>query len=151
MRVAIVTGASSGIGREFALVRSERYKYDRIWLIARREDRLYETASLMTTSAEIIPCDLSDDKSLRELNQKINEEKPVIGLLVNAAGFGKFGSVESQKTEDIGDMIDVNVKALTLITKMCLPFMAPNGAIINMASYGIYSRGKEYSRRGVRK
>ena len=93
MRVAIVTGASSGIGREFALVISERYKYDRIWLIARREDRLYETASLMTTPAEIISTDLSDDESLWELNMKLENEKPAIGLLVNAAGFGKFGSV----------------------------------------------------------
>lgn len=153
MRVAIVTGASSGIGREFALVISERYKYDRIWLIARREDRLYETASLMTTPAETIPADLSDYESLRELNLKLENEKPAIGLLVNAAGFGKFGSVESQNTEDIADMIDVNIKALTLITRMCLPFMAPNGAIINMASasaflplpfMNIYSATKSY-------
>ena len=153
MRIAIVTGASSGIGREFALVISERYKYDRIWLIARRENRLYETASLMTTPAEIIPTDLSCTESLEKLNEKLEKEKPVIGLLVNAAGFGKFGSVESQKTEDIGDMIDVNIKALTLITRMCLPFMAPNGAIINMASasaflplpfMNVYSATKAY-------
>ncbi|MBR5234209.1 MAG: SDR family NAD(P)-dependent oxidoreductase [Clostridia bacterium] len=153
MRIAIVTGASSGIGREFALVISEKYKYDRIWLIARREDRLYETAGLMTTPAEIIPADLSDEESLHELNSKLIEEKPVIGLLVNAAGFGKFGSVESQNTEDIADMIDVNIKALTLITRMCLPFIAPNGAIINMASasaflplpfMNVYSATKSY-------
>lgn len=153
MRIAIVTGASSGIGREFALVISEKYKYDRIWLIARRENRLYETASLMTTAAEIIPMDLSCEESLIDLGEKLENEKPVIGLLVNAAGFGKFGSVDSQNTEDLADMIDVNIRALTLITKMCLPFMAPNGAILNMASassflpmpdMNVYSATKAY-------
>lgn len=134
MRIAIITGASSGIGREFALVASEKYKFDCIWLIARREDRLRETASFINTQTKIFSLDLSLDLSLRVLEKALEEEKPVIHLLVNAAGFGKFGSVESQYTDDVKNMIDVNVRALTVLTKLCLPYMAPNGAIINMAS-----------------
>ncbi len=153
MRIAIVTGASSGIGREFALVISEKYKLDCVWLIARREERLHETARLLTTHSVVIPMDLSCEESLKDFGEKLENEKPVISILVNAAGFGKFGTVESQKTDDLGDMIDVNIKALTLITRMCLPYMAPNGAIINMASasaflplpdMNVYSATKAY-------
>ena len=134
MRIAIITGASSGIGREFALVASAKYKFDCVWLIARREDRLRETAALIGTKTRIFSLDLSLDLSLRVLEKAIEEEKPVVHLLVNAAGFGKFGTVESQYTDDVKNMIDVNIRALTVLTKLCLPYMAPNGAIINMAS-----------------
>lgn len=153
MRIAIITGASSGIGREFALVAAEKYKFDCIWLIARREDRLRDTADFIGTKTQIIPLDLSLDLSLKVLKEKIEKEKPVIHLLVNAAGFGKFGSVESQTDDDILGMVDVNIRALTAVTKMCIPYMAPNGAILNMASassflplpcMNVYSATKAY-------
>lgn len=134
MRIAIITGASSGIGREFALIASEKYKFDCMWLIARREDRLKETALFIGTDTRIFPLDLSLDLSLKVLEDVLKKEKPVVHLLVNAAGFGKFGTVESQYTDDVKNMIDVNVRALTVLTKLCLPYMSPNGAIINMAS-----------------
>lgn len=153
MRIAIITGASSGIGREFALVAAAKYRFDRIWLIARREDRLRETAALMGTQAEIIPVDLTVDLSLKVICEKLHNEKPVVQLLVNSAGFGKFGTVESQSADDIAGMIDLNVKALTMLTKMCIPYMAANGAVINLASassflpmpyMNVYSATKAY-------
>lgn len=153
MKTAVITGASSGIGREFALRISERYSLDEIWLIARREDRLRETASQIKTRTKIMPLDLSKEESLGEIKNALAEEKPEICMLVNAAGFGKFGTLESQSERDAMDMINVNIRALTAVTRMCADYMASGGGIINMASISgfmplpylnVYSATKAY-------
>lgn len=134
MNIAIVTGASSGIGREFALRISERYSPDEIWLISRREDKLRYTAQQIKTDTRIIPLDLSKNESLEFLRKKLTESAPSVKILVNGAGFGKFGTVESQTGKDIEDMINLNVRATACITKMCLPYMLSGSAIINISS-----------------
>lgn len=153
MNIAIVTGASSGIGREFAVRIDEKFAPDEIWLIARRKDRLEQLSGELKSTARIIPLDLSEKESLGRLRQMLSDEKPEIKALVNAAGFGKFGSVESQTSDDAEDMINVNVRALTAITQMCIKYMIPGGGIINMASISgyiplpylnIYSASKAY-------
>ncbi len=153
MRISIITGASSGIGKEFAVSVDEKFAPDCIWLVGRSAEKLRDTASLLKCSAEILPLDLADSENYEALNEKLQKEKPQIQFLVNAAGFGKFGSVKSLHTEDAENIINVNIRALTVITKMCLPFMAENGNIINMASasafsplpyFNIYSASKAY-------
>lgn len=153
MKIAIITGASSGIGREFALAIDKKYSLDCIWLISRRAEKLEETAALMKTKTEIIPVDLAQCKSFEDIENKLENEKPHIQLLVNAAGFGKFGGAATVSDEDAENMINVNVRALTMITKHCIPYMAAGGHIINMASasafvslphFGIYSATKSY-------
>lgn len=139
MQTAIITGASSGIGREFAIRLDERYNPDEIWIIARREERLSELASVLNAKTKIIPLDLSESESLEELREILDGENPDIKFLVNAAGFGKIGSVGSQTAADVEDMINVNIRALTAITHMCLPYMLPGGGIINMASISAYT------------
>lgn len=153
MKIAIITGASSGIGREFALAIDKKYSLDCIWLISRRAEKLKETAALMQTKTEIIPVDLAQDNSYENIQNKLENEKPHIQLLVNAAGFGKFGGTVTISDEDAENMINVNIRALTMITKHCIPYMATGGHIINMASasafvslphFGIYSATKSY-------
>lgn len=139
MKIAVITGASSGIGREFALRISERYSLDEIWLIARREDRLRETAAQIKTKTRVMPLDLSTEEALEEIKKKLEAEKPLISMLVNAAGFGKFGTLESQDGKDAVNMINVNIRALTVITRMCIDYMADGGGIINMASISGYT------------
>lgn len=153
MKIAIITGASSGIGREFALAIDKKYALDCIWLISRRAERLEETSALMNTKTEIIPTDLSRSDAFEDIINKLKKEKPHIQLLVNAAGFGKFGGTKTLSDEDAEDMINVNIRALTMITKNCIPYMAAGGHIINMASasafvslphFGVYSATKSY-------
>ncbi len=153
MKIAIITGASSGIGREFALAIDKKYSLDCIWLVSRRAEKLKETASLMRTKTEIIPVDLAQENAFENIRNKIQNEKPHIQLLVNAAGFGKFGGTKTLSDEDAENMINVNIRALTMITKHCIPYMATGGHIINMASasafvslphFGIYSATKSY-------
>ena len=139
MQTAIITGASSGIGREFAVRLDERYHFDEIWIIARREDRLRELAESLRAKARIISLDLSKSESLEKLRNLLAQEKPEIMYLVNAAGFGKFGTVASQTKNDAEDMINVNVRALTAITHMCEKYMMNGSGIINMASISGYT------------
>lgn len=134
MNIAIVTGASSGIGREFALRISEKYSLDEIWLISRREDKLRYTAQQIKTKTQIIPLDLSKDGSLELMRKKLTETAPSVKILVNGAGFGKFGPLASQREKDIENMINLNVRATACITKMCIPYMLPRSAIINISS-----------------
>lgn len=153
MNIAIVTGASSGIGREFALRTAEKYTLDEIWLIARSEDRLNATAQQIKTDTAVIPLDLTKDESLLFLRKKLTESAPSVKVLINCAGFGNFGTVESQSYDIIEDMIALNVRATTCITKMCIPYMLPGSAIINVSSVSgfiplpymnVYSASKAY-------
>lgn len=153
MKIAVVTGASSGIGREFALSLSEKFSLDCIWLLGRNESRLNEAASQLNCAAEIISLDLADEKSLTVIDERLKKEKPQILFLVNAAGLGKFGSVNSQKYEDIKEITDVNIRALTLVTKICIPYMAEGSFVVNMSSasaftplpyFAVYSASKAY-------
>ncbi len=213
MRVAIITGASSGLGREYARYADARHEYDQIWAIARRVERLEELAKECSTPVRCIPLDLGARESIGELVQMMDEasargtgsggtdagetacdeatseaagasesivelaqmmdeasargfetsgadadetacdeaaseaagaSEPIgvaedgdtfeVGLLVNAAGFGKFGMYDDMTQEEVDSMIDLNCRALVDITQACLPHMRKGGHIIEIAS-----------------
>ena len=95
MKIAVVTGASSGLGREFARQISARYsKFDEIWLIARRTERLEEVADEIKLTSRVISLDLSSKDELMALKELLEENAPDIKLLVNCAGYGKSGSFD---------------------------------------------------------
>ena len=135
--IAIVTGASSGIGAEFCRV-LDSYNLDAIWLIARRQDRLDEVASSLQTPTKSFSVDLSDREQLDEFLEIVKRESPEIQYLVNCAGFGKFGLSWELSSEASISMIDVNVIALISITDGCIPYMAKNGHIIELCSASAY-------------
>lgn len=95
MNIAIVTGASSGMGREFVLQLPQYVQVDEIWVIARREKALKELKNLCPIPIRPVPLDLCDDVSFETYQNLLAEEKPEVKLLVNAAGFGKFGGFEN--------------------------------------------------------
>lgn len=135
MNVVIITGASSGIGREFAIQMDETLQnIDEYWLIARRKDRLDEVAASMKTKTRIIPLDIIEKRSLEVLYYVLKEEAPKIRFLVNGAGFGILGNFDESNLTEQTDMIHLNCTALTQITRMCLPYMKRNSRIIQMAS-----------------
>ena len=138
MNIAIVTGASSGMGREFVLQLSGYVRVDEIWAIARRAENLEALKQEVSVPLRPIPLDLCDSRSFDTLAALLAEEKPSIRLLVNAAGFGKFGAYHKVSPEDEARMIDLNCKALVLMTRLCIPYMAPGSHILQLDSLSAF-------------
>ena len=134
MRIAIVTGASSGLGREFVREIAKREKVDVIWVIARRENRLRELAEGMAVPVEPVPLDLTDQQSFSALKALLEEKKPDIRILVNAAGFGKMVNYAEISECDDDDMIDLNCRALVDMTVTALPYMTRGTQILEISS-----------------
>ncbi len=134
MKIAIVTGASSGIGREYVKQLDTQGGLDEIWVIARRADRLEELKSIIKTKIIPISIDLSDKNCDEKLNHMLVDNGPNVKVLVNAAGYGKFGAVEDiRPSEQIG-MVDLNITALMKITFCVLPYMSEKSEIYFVSS-----------------
>lgn len=132
--IAIITGASSGMGREFVFKADQEENLSEIWVIARRADRLEELKKEIKTPLRSIPLDLTKKESLEELELLLKTNKPEIKLLVNCSGYGKFGKTQEISLDDSMGMIDLNCKALTAVTLLALPYMAQKGNIIELCS-----------------
>lgn len=140
MNVAVITGASSGLGEEFALkIDKTRDNMDEIWLIARRKDRLEELSKKLNTKCRVLALDITDPDSLKEYSDTLKETGANISLLVNNAGFGRLGDFDSISPEDNGGMVRLNCEALTVMTSLSLPHMTKGGEIINSCSIASFA------------
>ena len=135
-KIAIVTGASSGRGRETAIQLADRFggKLDEIWVVARRKERMEELIGHVPVEIRIFPMDITDRIQLERLRMALEAERPKVVFLVNAAGFGKIGRVGSLPLADETGMIQLNCQALCMVTHLVLPYMAPHGRILQYAS-----------------
>lgn len=138
MKIAIITGASSGMGKEF-VKNALRLNLDEIWVIARRKERLESLKSeaenqSAKTKIVPLPLDLTSGGAIGELSAKLSEIRPDVRLLINASGYGKFGEFSSSKESDIAGMCDLNLKALILITRAVLPYMDNGAKIMEVGS-----------------
>ena len=138
MNIAIVTGASSGMGREFVLQLSDYVKVDEIWVIARRAEALESLKDEISVPVRPVALDLLDENSFEKLEELLEEEKPNIRLLVNAAGFGKFGAYHRVSIKDDCRMLGLNCKALMVMTRLCLPYMAAGSHILQLDSLSAF-------------
>ena len=138
MKIAIVTGASSGMGREFVRQLQDYIHPDMIWAIARREEALKQLSAETDIPVRPIVLDLGKEDSFREFAALLEAEKPDIQLLVNAAGFGKFGDLEEIPLKDDLAMIDLNCKALVAMTRLCLPYMNEGSHILQLDSLSAF-------------
>lgn len=138
MNVAIITGASSGIGKRFCERINELGKFDELWILARRKDRLLELKEKLNVPCKVLDWDLTDDSSIEKLKALLEEEKPNISLLVNCSGFGKFCETTAVDTMVNLNMIDLNCKAVVYTCQLCLPYMKENSKIINIASVAAF-------------
>ena len=135
MKVAVITGASSGIGREFVRqIAQAEPDIQEIWAIARRESLLESLQREVPVPVRAIPLDLSSMDFVESFRALLSSEKPEIALLVNGAGFGKFGSEGEIAFRDAMDMIHVNCRAPVAMTRLCLPYLPHGGRIIQIAS-----------------
>ncbi|MBQ1262981.1 MAG: SDR family NAD(P)-dependent oxidoreductase [Oscillospiraceae bacterium] len=133
-KIAIITGASSGIGWEFAKQLDRDESFDEIWLIARRKEKLEELAATLKNKARAISLDLCEYSSLGEFKALLENEKPDVKVLVNCSGFGKFGAYSDIEVSDALSMIDLNSRAPVALTEYSLPYMSKGARILQVAS-----------------
>jgi len=135
MKIAIITGASSGMGRETAVQIADRFGgIEEIWLIARRKERLEELDGRLPVKIRCFGMDVTSPDEREALKEALEEENPDVKFLVNAAGFGKIGKVGDLDLETECGMIRLNCEALCAMTHMVLPYMSQNSRIIQYAS-----------------
>ncbi len=139
--IVIITGASSGFGELFALQLDSKLKsIDEYWLIARNTEKMNEIAKAMSTPCRILSYDLTQAESVKNVIKAVEREADEcydelnIKMLINNAGYGKLGEFIYANDNDVTGMIDLNIRALTVLTKGLLPYMAKNSRIINIAS-----------------
>lgn len=155
---ALVTGASAGLGREFA--RQLGGRAAKLVLVARRKERLEELrAELLSRhpalQIQIRPTDLSQPAEVDALIAWAVAQKPAIDLLINNAGLGDYGSIATADPKRLDEMMEVNIVALTRLTRGLLPAIMElkRGAILNVSSsagflpipnFAVYSATKAY-------
>ncbi|WP_312642585.1 SDR family NAD(P)-dependent oxidoreductase [Hydrogenoanaerobacterium sp.] len=154
MKTAIITGASSGIGREFVQQISAKARgIDELWVIARRENRLVQLQKELKIPVRIFIYDLALPQSIADFKLQLTTLKPDVTLLVNCAGYGKFGSYAEISDEQALGMIDLNCRALVAMTSAVLPYMKRGASILQMAStssfqplpdMAVYAAGKAF-------
>ena len=152
MKIAVITGASSGIGREFVYA-IDRENIDEIWVIARRKERLDELKDKCSHPIRAIALDLAKEESIAEYRRILEERKPEIFILVNAAGFGVFGPFADSDLDRLLESAKLNALSLTAMCYVSLPYMKAGDSIINMGSnsswqpvpyQAIYGASKSY-------
>ena len=134
MDIAIITGASSGIGEHILRkIVTERGAYgslpfEQIWIIARSEEKLQALKSeLDPKRIRPFALDLTDPDALRALSEALQIETPNVGLLVNCAGVGYSGATESMEPAQFRNTVMLNCSALSEMVSICLPYMIPTG------------------------
>ena len=134
MKVAIITGASSGMGYEFAKRLNSFSDIEEVWLIARREDRLNELAKQLDFKVRVLAWDLTDPKTCDTYKELLNSLKSEISLLINCSGFGKFCKTDEVDVSVNLNMIDLNCKAIVYMCQASIPYFTKGARVINIAS-----------------
>lgn len=123
------------MGRQFVLQIDKGNDLDEIWVVARRRERLLELTELCRAKIRPIALDLADTvASVNSLRETLAGEKPDVKILVNASGFGKYGTYKDLTDKEICEMIDVNDKAMVLVTYAALEYMQRGARIITLGS-----------------
>ena len=138
MRIAVITGASSGMGKEFALRLDALDTYDELWLIARREERLIEIGNQTRAKVRALPLDLCQKEARDAYRDLLAEHNPEVAVLVNGSGFGRFGAFTEIDLEAQEQMITLNATALMAMTYLTLPYMKKGGQIYQIDSQSAF-------------
>ncbi len=133
-QIAVITGASSGIGKRFAETVDQFGKVDEVWVIARRQAELEALRTTVPYPLKVLAMDLTDRKSFSAYEEALRQEQVQIRLLVNASGFGKFCAVADCSLETNLNMTDLNCQATVALCQLSLPCMSTGSQIINIAS-----------------
>ena len=134
MKIALITGASSGMGREFVYALDADEVFDELWVVARRKERLEALQERCRARVRVFALDLLDMASFDVIQAALEIEQPEIAVLVNAAGFGVFGPFAERDLKTQLDIIDLNDRALTAMCHLALPYLTDGSRIYNMGS-----------------
>ena len=156
MNIAVITGASSGLGAEFTRAVAEQNNVNEIWVIARRKERLEELAKeCAPVPVRPVPMDLTERNSFTELKKMLEEERANIQILINNAGYCGCGLFEDTSEKDVEMMIDLDITAMTFVNKVCIPYMKSGSYAVIVGSVSsfvpvigqaVYSAAKAYAR-----
>ena len=154
MNVALITGASSGIGWEAALEIDHRFaSLDEVWIIGRNEEKLRILSRRLRHNNRIIIMDVTDPEDMDAFENVLKELKPNIRMLFQSAGEGLHQRFDEMDRAEARNMLRLNCEALTNITSICLPYMKAKSRIIHLASsaayapiptFGLYAATKAY-------
>ena len=152
MKIALISGASAGIGKEIVRLLDQR-GLDELWLIGRNKERLESFKKELKTTTKCFSFDLGRKDTFEAIGSALHEEKCEIEYLVCSAGVGYNGKLEDVSMEHISNMIEVNCIGLSLLIKVSLPYISNKGRVINIASgagflpqpgFSVYAGTKSY-------
>lgn len=154
MNIILITGASSGIGREFALQMDDYFSnIDEFWLVARDYDKLTSLSRQLKHKCRIFAADITKDENLDLLEDTLIIKNATVRMLINCAGYGIMGPFAEQEPERELGMIRLNCQALTDMTHRMIPYMRRGSRIIQLASsaaflpqadFAVYAATKSY-------
>lgn len=158
MSVVIITGASSGLGSQYARELVKKKDVTEIWLIARRRERLFAVSEELKAirpelTVRALSLDLLSEEALQLYEERLEKEKPKVSWLINAAGMGKIGENKDLSRQDLDRMIMLNDKAVVDVTQLTIPYMAADSHILNICSaagfqplpgLGVYAASKAF-------
>lgn len=155
MNVALITGASAGLGKEFLKALPDAFPdIEEYWLVSRNREKLLAATRLVPSKqCRVFPLDLTKDESYGKLSRYLAEFEPEITLLINNSGCGFLGDVGEGDLARQVQMVDLNLKGLTAVTHLAIPYMPPGGRVINVSSIAsfcpnarmtVYSASKSY-------
>lgn len=137
-KIAVITGASSGMGRRFAETIEQYGTFDEVWVIARRAPELEALRKTVPFPIRPLALDLTDRRSFAAYAEALAAEPVEVGLLLNASGFGKFRAVMDTPLDVNLNMTDLNCQAVVAMCQLTVPYMPQGGQIINIASVAAF-------------
>ena len=136
--IAIITGASSGIGEQYFRTISAKDGLDEIWVIARNGEKLQALQESTKTPLRVFALDLSKTESTDEIARVLAEEQPSIRYLICASGFGRFCAVEEDNPAVLQNMVDLNCRSIVGMTTACYNYMEKGGVMVLIASVAAF-------------
>lgn len=133
-KIAIITGASSGFGKEFVKLLLDEPEISEIWAIARSGDKLWQLSQEFGPKIVAIPADLSDKESYDTLRKRLETTHVSVQYLVNNAGYAKLCAYDDLSVDESLNMIDLNIGAVVALGLICIPYMPSGSHILNIAS-----------------
>ncbi len=137
-KIAVITGAGSGIGKEFAQRLQDFGTFDEVWVLGRNVEKLQALCECVQFPLHPIAADLSCPAGLETYESELKNANVTVDLLINCSGFGKFDATMNIPLADNLNMIDLNCRGTAAMCQMTVPFMTAGSRIINIASVAAF-------------